>query len=583
MIEKLLDVKNLCVTFENNSKQFRAVNNINFHIERGECLGIVGESGSGKSITALSIMRLVSEVKSTVISGEIIFNRKDDTTDLMKVPYNKMHHWRGNSIGMVFQEPMSSLNPVLNCGYQVQEAVKLHLKLNDKQAKDRTLELLNEVQIKNASSVFSAFPHELSGGQKQRIMIAMALAGNPALLIADEPTTSLDVTVQREILELLLQLQMKQNMSMLFITHDFGVLTKIADRALVMNSGNIVEENTIVNLLKAPTHTYTKALVNCRIPLSNRFFKLPTLQQNVQGILVNNEERKARLSQLYTQNPILSIENLTVYYARRNSLFSIKKESVSALNNINLDIYPQETFGIVGESGSGKSTLGKCIVGLIHPISGDIKYNGKSINSLSPEELRNWRKDIQYVFQDPFAALNPKMSIGAAIMEPMVAHQIFRNYQEAKAKTLQLLSNVGLRADHFERLPYEFSGGERQRICIARALALNPRILICDESVSALDVSIQAQIINLLNDLKTECGFSLIFISHDINIVRYVSDRILVLHKGEGEELNEADTLCFQPQKEYTKQLLAAVPQGTIEECFETQHKKKSILIAHDN
>ena len=583
MNEKLLDVKNLCVTFEKNSKQFKAVNNINFHIEKGECLGIVGESGSGKSLTALSIMRLVSEAKSTVISGEIIFNQKDVSTDLMKVPFNKMHQWRGKSIGMVFQEPMSSLNPVLNCGYQIQEAVKLHLTLNDKQAKDRTLELLNEVQIKNASSVYSAFPHELSGGQKQRIMIAMALAGNPALLIADEPTTSLDVTVQRDVLELLLQLQMKQKMSMLFITHDFGVLTKIADRALVMKSGNIVEENTIVNLLNAPTNAYTKALINCRIPLSNRFYKLPTLQQNVHGVLVNNAERKERQSQLYTQNPILNIENLSAQYERRNSLFSIEKESISALKNVNLDIYPQETFGIVGESGSGKSTLGKCIVGLIHAISGDIKYKGKTINSLSPEELRNWRKDIQYVFQDPFAALNPKMCIGAAIMEPMLAHQIFRNYQDAKAKVLQLLLKVGLQAVHFERLPNEFSGGERQRICIARALALNPKILICDESVSALDVSIQAQIINLLNDLKTEGGFSLIFISHDINIVRYVSDRILVLHKGEAVELNEADNLCFQPQKEYTKQLLAAVPKGTVEEYFETQLKKKSILIAHDN
>ena len=583
MNEILLNVKNLCVTFEKNSKQFSAVNNVNFDIKKGECLGIIGESGSGKSITALSIMRLVASNTNTSISGEINFSKQGLTTNLMKEPIHSMHNWRGSNIGMVFQEPMSSLNPVLNCGNQIQEALKLHLQLTNAQAKSRTLELLNEVQIKNGASVYTAYPHELSGGQKQRIMIAMALAGNPELLIADEPTTSLDVTVQREILELLLQLQMKQNMSMLFITHDFGVLTKIADRALVMKSGSIVEENSIVNLLNAPKHSYTKALINCRIPLSNRFKKLPTLIDNAPASIVDNGLRTARLEQLYAQEPILSIENLSAQYARRNSLFSIQKEQIGVLKNIHIDIYPGETFGIVGESGSGKSTLGKCIVGLIQDISGNIHFEGKTLANLSPAELRNWRKDIQYVYQDPFAALNPKMCIGAAIMEPLEAHNILITFAERKEKALELLAKVGLQSDCFLRLPHEFSGGERQRICIARALALNPKILICDESVSALDVSIQAQIINLLNDLKIECGFSLIFISHDIQIVRYVSDRMLVLHNGEAEELNEADALCNHPQNEYTKELLAAVPKGTVEEYFETQQKKKSILTTYDN
>jgi peptide/nickel transport system ATP-binding protein len=581
--EKLLDVKNLSVTFERNSKRFTAVNEISFQIKKGECLGILGESGSGKSITALSIMRLVTSAENTAISGQINYNLNGTEVDLMKIPSFDMHQWRGKHIGMVFQEPMSSLNPVVNCGKQIAEAVKLHLKLNDSQVKRRTLELLNEVQIKNALSVYNAYPHELSGGQKQRVMIAMALAGNPALLIADEPTTSLDVTVQKEILELLVQLQVKQQMSMLFITHDFGVLTNIADRALVMNNGSIVEENNIANLLNAPNHRYTKALINCRIPLNSRFEKLPTLQQNFTGIAINNLERKAHLAQIYGQQPILKIENLAASYTRRSMLFSVDKEEVVALKNINIEIFPKETFGIVGESGSGKSTLGKCIVGLIQNTSGSIFFEGKAMNKLHPDELRNWRKQIQYVFQDPFAALNPKMSIGNAIMEPLEAHRLFRTHAERKTKTLELLSKVGLHESQFYRLPHEFSGGERQRICIARALAMYPKILICDESVSALDVSIQAQIINLLNDLKKEYGFSLIFISHDINIVRYVSERILVLKDGEMVELNDSDIVCSRPEKEYTKQLLAAAPKGTVEEYLVSQQKKKSILITYDN
>lgn len=583
MNEKLLDVKNLCISFEKNSKQVRAVDSINFHIDAGECLGIVGESGSGKSLTALSIMRLIAEEAVSSISGSIHFSLKDTATNLMEVPLNEMYKWRGKRIGMVFQEPMSSLNPVINCGKQIQEAVQLHQQLNATQAKSRTLELLSDVQIQQTASVYSAYPHELSGGQKQRVMIAMALAGNPSLLIADEPTTSLDVTVQREILELLVQLQMKQNMSMLFITHDFGVLTKIADRAIVMKSGSIVEENSIVNLLNAPVHPYTKALINCRIPLNNRYSKLPTLQQNTAGTIISTSERTARLKQLYAQEPLLTIENLSAKYTRTSSVLGFQKEQVLALKNINLAIYPGETFGIVGESGSGKSTLGKCIVGLVHPSEGNINYHQKSINTLNNKELRNWRKEIQYVFQDPFSALNPKMSIGEAIMEPLVAHTILKTDADRKARVLHLLSLVGLHESQFRRLPHEFSGGERQRICIARALAMNPKILICDESVSALDVSIQAQIINLLNDLKVEFGFSLIFISHDINIVRYISDRIMVLHKGEVEEVNDSDVLCFQPNKEYTKQLLAAVPKGTVQEYLETQDKKKSILATHDN
>jgi peptide/nickel transport system ATP-binding protein len=577
--EKLLEIKNLCVTFEKNSKQFKAVNNINFSVAKGECLGIVGESGSGKSLTALSIMRLIALENKTAISGEILFNKGDVNTDLMKVPFHKMHLWRGSSIAMVFQEPMSSLNPVYTCGKQIEEAVKLHLNLNRSQSKTRVLELLNEVQITNASSIYNAYPHELSGGQKQRVMIAMALAGNPDLLIADEPTTSLDVTVQKEILELLLQLQVKQGMSMLFITHDFGVLTKIADRALVMKNGSIVEENGIINLLKNPTHDYAKALINCRIPVEGRFVLLPTLQQNNTRELISEKERTERLQNLYKQAPILTITNLSATYKRRNNLFGFKKEQVWALKDICVDIYPGETFGIVGDSGSGKSTLGRCLVGLVNNSSGSITYNGKTLKSLSPSELRNWRKDIQYVYQDPYAALNPNMRIGEAIIEPLEAHNIYKTHKEKKERVVELLVKVGLSEMHYDRLPREFSGGERQRICIARALALNPKILICDESVSALDVSIQAQIINLLNDLKRECGFSLIFISHDIHIVRYISDRIMVLHNGTIEETKEADTLCTQPEKEYTKLLLASVPKGTVQEYEETQRKKKSTPI----
>jgi peptide/nickel transport system ATP-binding protein len=576
--EKLLEVKNLHVAFEKNSKQFIAVNSINFSIAKGECLGIVGESGSGKSLTALSILRLIAKENKNTLSGEIWFTANGTSTNLMDVPLHKMHLWRGSSIGMVFQEPMSSLNPVFTCGKQIQEAVQVHLNLNSTQAKKRTLELLQEVQITNTASVYSAYPHELSGGQKQRVMIAMALAGNPALLIADEPTTCLDVTTQKEILDLLLHLQVKQGMSMLFITHDFGVLTKIADRALVMKNGSIVEENSIANLLQYPTDAYSKALINCRIPLQKRFTKLPTLQQSSAGQIITEQDRAVALQNLYAQTPIINVTNLSATYARRKTLFSFESEKVKALKDISIDIYPGETFGIVGESGSGKSTFGRCLVGLVNSFSGSICYNGNALQNLSSTQLQHWRKDIQYVYQDPYAALNPNMRIGDAIMEPLEAHHIYKSYKERKERALELLTKVGLLETHFERLPHEFSGGERQRICIARALALNPKILICDESVSALDVSIQAQIINLLNDLKRECGFSLIFISHDIQIIRYVSDRIMVLNNGKLEEINEADALCTQPKKEYTKLLLASVPQGTVQEFEATQIKKKSLL-----
>jgi peptide/nickel transport system ATP-binding protein len=581
--EKLLEVKELSIAFKQSDKQIKAVDAVSFSLFKGECLGIIGESGSGKSLTALSIMRLIQEKDLSFYNGAIDFYTEKGPTDLMQVSLNEMYAWRGKHIGMVFQEPMSSLNPILYCGKQIEEAVRLHESMSSMQAKQRTYELLNLVQIKNEKSVYNAFPHELSGGQKQRVMIAMALAGNPSLLIADEPTTSLDVTVQREILDLLLKLQMNQKMSMLFITHDFGVLANIADRAIVMRNGQVLEENRIDNLLSNPSNDYTKALIGCRVPNDKRYTVLPTLQQNIAGKSIPADERNERHRKIYEKNPLLSIEKLSVKYARRNALMSFNNEQIWALKNVSFNVYPEETFGIVGESGSGKSTLGRSVVGLVNPSNGAIRYNNKNLSTQTSQALRNWRKEIQYVFQDPYSALNPHMSIGEAIMEPLTAHKIKASAEERKKRVLQLMSLVGLQASHFHRLPKEFSGGERQRICIARALALEPQILICDESVSALDVSIQAQIINLLNELKQQLGFSLIFISHDINIVRYVSDRIMVMHNGEVEELNEADELCLNPQKEYTRRLLEAVPKGRVEDFIETQRKKKSILNSHDN
>lgn len=560
----LLQVKNLMAGFGN----YTAVNDISFDILPGELVAVVGESGSGKSVSALSLLQLLP--KQTSISGELIFTNKDSSpVNLLTLGEKDMMSIRGNDIAMIFQEPMTSLNPVFTCGYQVMEAIKLHQNIRNDTAKQRAIELFEKVKLPAPAQIINRYPHELSGGQMQRVMIAMAMSCNPALLIADEPTTALDVTVQKTILELIKSLQQQNGMSVLLITHDLGLVADIADKVVVMYKGNIAEQGTTMEVLTNPKHDYTKALLQCRPALHPKGKRLPVIGDLLSVIsdkvtgnsnIQSSKTLNAPISNHLPAINVLEVSDLKVYYQSRKSFLKKPTEPYRAVDGVSFSVSKGETVGLVGESGCGKTTLGRAILQLVPATAGKIILNGKDLLQLPHKQMMSLRKDLQIVFQDPYGSLNPRITIGDAVMEPMQVHGILNGNKERKDKVLELLEKVNLKAEHFNRYPHQFSGGQRQRICIARALALNPSFLIFDESVSALDVSVQAQVLNLLNDLKNEFQFTSIFISHDLSVVRYISDRIMVMQQGKIVEEGLADEIYFSPQHEYTKKLIDAVP-----------------------
>ncbi|MCA4810034.1 ABC transporter ATP-binding protein [Empedobacter stercoris] len=558
----IIEVKNLSISF--GDKQ--VLNNINFKVEQGDTLGIVGESGSGKSLTSLAIMGLLSPNATIHPESEILFRQDDKMIDLLKLSPKELEEIRGNEIGMIFQEPMTSLNPSLRCGEQVEEAIRLHQKLNKDEAKKKVLHLFEQVKLPNPERIYKAYPHELSGGQKQRVMIAMAISCEPKLLIADEPTTALDVTVQRATLDLLKELQLKNNMSMLFISHDLGVIANVCEEVLVMFRGHVVEQGNVETIFHHPKENYTKGLIACRPRLEERAKRLPTVKDfldnpDFKTATYTKEERTSFHEKIYANPPILEVKNLKKYFYPSSLFGDSTIPSVKAVDDISFKVYPGETMGLVGESGSGKTTLSRTVLLLEKPTAGEIYYNGVDITKLKKEEIRKLRREIQIIFQDPYSSLNPRQTVAQIITEPMQVHRIGQNKTVRLQTTSTLLKKVGLTAQDLNKYPHEFSGGQRQRIGIARALALNPKFIICDESVSALDVSVQAQVLNLLNDLKTEFGFTYIFISHDLAVVKYMSDQLLVMQHGEMKELDDADKVYAHPTTNYTKELIAAIPK----------------------
>ena len=598
MSKTLLEFNNLVTEFHTEGTTVKAVNDISFTLNKGETIGIVGESGSGKSVTSLSAMRLIPSPPGIISGGEILFHKKNgEKVDLLKASEEEMRSYRGNDIAMIFQEPMTSLNPVFTCGDQVLEAIMLHQKLNKNEAKNLTIELFKKVQLPDPERIYSTYPHQISGGQKQRVMIAMAMSCEPSVLIADEPTTALDVTVQKTILQLMQDLQREQDMGIMFITHDLGVIAELADKVVVMYKGKIVEQGNVWDIFTNPQHPYTKGLLACRPPLEKRYSFLPTvsdfmkidehgniIDNNIsvedftKKLVISESERKEKQKNLFAKEPVLKIQNLKTYFPIRNGFFGGISSYVKAVNNVTFDVYPGETLGLVGESGCGKTTIGRTILRLEEPTEGSMIYKGQDIVKMNADELRSFRKEVQIIFQDPYSSLNPRMTIGNAIMEPMQVHNILTSDEERKERVKELLAKVSLDPSHFYRYPHEFSGGQRQRIGIARALAVNPKFIICDESVSALDVSVQAQVLNLLNDLKDEFGLTYIFISHDLSVVKYMSDRMVVMQEGEIEEMGDADKIYNSPETKYTKRLIEAIPEGKLED-IKSHLEKKGVSV----
>lgn len=567
IMSALLQIKNLKISFLRDGEWNEAVHGVSFEVPKGKTLGIVGESGSGKSVSNLAVMRLLNEKQSKITADEITLDGKD----ILHLSENEMHDVRGKRIAMIFQEPMTSLNPVFQCGFQVTEAILAHEDVTEEEAKSRVITLFKKVMLPRPEAIYKSYPHELSGGQKQRVMIAMALACNPELLIADEPTTALDVTVQKEILKLLQELQKSDNLSMIFISHDLGVVSEVSDYIAVMHNGNVVEYGEAQEILNNPKDPYTKGLLACRPPMDYRLKRLPIVKEFLDGtwsddadfkqqLIVTQEERDAHLKEIYSREPLLKVEHLKTWFPLKKGIFNRVYDHVKAVDDVSLDVYPGETLGLVGESGCGKTTLGRSILRLVEPSEGKIIFEGKDVISLSGNDLREYRKHAQIVFQDPYSSLNPKMRIGDAIAEPMLVHGLEPDAKRRRDKVCELLTEVGLQPEHYQRYPHEFSGGQRQRICIARALAVRPKLIICDESVSALDVSVQAQVLNLLNRLKKDFGFTYIFISHDLSVVRFMSDRILVMYNGCPVELGDADEIFNNPKNDYTKKLINAIP-----------------------
>lgn len=627
MSDTILDVRNLQVQFQTDERLVKAVDNISFRVKRGQTLGIVGESGSGKSVTSLAVMRLVPNPPGRITNGEIWFQEgENEAVDLLRVPDARMLNYRGDRIAMIFQEPMSSLNPVFTCGYQLVEAICRHEPISKSEARRRAVALLQEVRVlpsdeelkrrvleeqagkrlseteinqeinRQKTAMLDRYPHELSGGQLQRVMIAMAISCNPSLLIADEPTTALDVTVQATILDLLRELRDRRGMSMMFITHDLGLIAEIADEVAVMYEGKIVEYGSVLDIFSNPKHPYTKGLLTCRPQPDRRLKKLPTVsdfmevsllptgekliqtkQRDVNTAIaeaqeVSDAEVDHRLKGLQSQSPLVSVRNLQVAFPVRG-VFGQTKRYVMAVNEVSFDVYPGETLGLVGESGCGKSTLARTLLRLIEPKKGQILFEGQDILALSSDRVRQLRREAQIIFQNPYSSLDPRMNIGDAVMEPLVIYGRGKKKQY-RERAAYLLDRVGLDPKWMNRYPHEFSGGQRQRICIARSLALNPKFIICDESVSALDVSVQAQVLNLLKELQSEFGLTYIFISHDLSVVKFMSDRIIVMNRGKIEEVGTADEIYRQPQQPYTRQLISAIPVGSLDRIRERQMRR---------
>ncbi|HEY0262765.1 MAG TPA: ABC transporter ATP-binding protein, partial [Chitinophagales bacterium] len=576
----LLEVKNLVTEFKTEEGIVKAVNDVSFNLYRGETIGIVGESGSGKSVTSLSIMRLIPNPPGRIASGQIIYHTKDGKqVDLAQLSEDEMRKFRGDEISMIFQEPMTSLNPVFTCGDQVAEAIMLHQKTTKKEAQELTLAMFEKVKLPNPQRVWNAYPHQLSGGQKQRVMIAMAMSCNPNILIADEPTTALDVTVQATILDLMKDLRNEVDSSIIFITHDLGVIAEIADRVIVMYKGKIVEQGAALDIFSDPKHPYTRSLLACRPPLDIRLKKLPTVidfmrEENGQIIelpttvkdainaqVITKDVTDARRERLLSGKTLLEVKGVKTWFPSAKNFFGKTTDWVKAVDDVTFNVQEGETLGLVGESGCGKTTLGRTILRLAPAVDGEILFEGRNILDLNASDLKDLRRHMQIIFQDPYSSLNPRMTIGNAIQEPMTVHGIFANEKERKEKVIELLEKVNMKPEQYNRYPHEFSGGQRQRICIARALALNPRFIICDESVSALDVSVQAQVLNLLIHLREEFKFTYIFISHDLSVVKFMSDRMVVMNKGKIEEMGAADEIYNHPQQDYTKRLISAIPK----------------------
>ncbi|HEY9699621.1 MAG TPA: ABC transporter ATP-binding protein [Trichocoleus sp.] len=629
MSNTILDVRNLQVQFQINDRLIKAVDGISFKVKRGQTLGIVGESGSGKSVTSLAVMGLIPSPPGRVTGGEIWFQASENGNEanLLSFTPAQMQRYRGGQVSMIFQEPMSSLNPVYTCGYQLAEAVRQHApSLSTAEIRRRSISLLQEVKLlpsdedlkqqaierlreqnKPASerdifeqvnqqklAMLDRYPHELSGGQIQRVMIAMAICCNPALLIADEPTTALDVTVQARILDLLRELRDQRGMSIMFITHDLGLIAELADEVAVMYQGKIVESGSVWQIFSDPQHPYTKGLLACRPQPHRRLRVLPTvadfmeLSNSPTGELIIREKSLSleqalseaadgngainseitdadrRCTELQQQSPLLSVQNLQVGYPVRG-VFGQTQRYLMAVDHVSFAVYPGETLGLVGESGCGKTTLARTLLHLVKPMAGQISFDGRDITHLSGIALRQLRREMQIIFQNPFSALDPRIQIGEAVMEPLQIHRVGKSRRDRLARMSYLLDRVGLDPQCSNRYPHEFSGGQRQRICIARALALNPKFIICDESVSALDVSVQAQVLNLLKELQSEFNLTYIFISHDLSVVKFMSDRIMVMNQGKIEEIDRAEAIYHNPQTAYTRQLISAIPVGSLE------------------
>lgn len=554
----IIEFKQVCIQTKLTNPKKELVKNSSFVVFPNEIVAIVGESGSGKSITSLALMGLLPQKELEVSQGDILFENKN----IISFSSEMMRSIRGKEIGMIFQEPMSALNPSMRCGEQVSEIIKVHFPtLSNNKIKTRVLELFEQVKLPLPLLTYAKYPHELSGGQKQRIVIAIAIACEPKVLIADEPTTALDVTVQREVISLLKELQMRNKMSVVFISHDLNLVSTIADRVIVMYQGNIVEQGCTTEIFTSPKDFYTKALLHSRPSVEKRLKRLPTVSDFVENAVndevISVDERSRKHQIMYSQEPILSIRSLCKQYSSKRGLF--KKHIFNALSDVTFDVYPGETVGLVGESGCGKTTLGNTILMLDKASSGQIVYKGQDITTFNSKKMRLLRKEIQIIFQDPYSSLNPKMTVGDAIMEPMIVYGIGKDYTQRRAKVLDILKDVGLKSEDYMKFPHEFSGGQRQRIGIARCIALEPSLIICDESVSALDISVQAQVLNLLNELKEKKGFTYIFISHDLAVVKYMSDQVIVMNKGCIEEITQADDLFTDPKKDYTKRLVQSL------------------------
>lgn len=568
MQQPLLSIDNLSVDFISGHSVTQAVKNISFKVNSGEIVALVGESGSGKSVTALSILQLIPSPPAQYTSGAILFaNNNGQHQDLLKITKADLKKLRGNDIAMIFQEPMTSLNPVFTCGNQVQEAILQHKAISAAEAKAETVYWFEKVKLPHPKEIYTRYPHQLSGGQKQRVMIAMAMCCHPSLLICDEPTTALDVTVQKTILHLIKDLQQETGMGVIFITHDLGVVGEIADRAVVMYRGEIIEQGNIGTLFTSPQQAYTKALLACRPVNHPKGIRLPVvddfLNHNPQPVHKNlQKDTPASVSVLENTNTIIKADHVSVWFPATKNWLGRPLSYTKAVDDVSFEVYENETLGIVGESGCGKTTLGRALLQLIPVSQGKIFYRGTELSLHTAATMRTLRQQLQIVFQDPYSSLNPRKKIGAAIEEPLIVYNQSMGKSERKQKVITLLEKVGLTADHYNRYPHEFSGGQRQRIVIARALALRPAFIVCDESVSALDVSVQAQVLNLLNDLKREMHFTIVFISHDLSVVRYISDRIMVIHAGKIVETGKADAIYLHPQQPYTQKLIAAIPKG---------------------